>query len=158
MQDIHVSSLNISLAQHLSDLVHQYNKVFGELIDKHSPLKRRTITVWPNSKWYTEELRAEKRKKRQLERKYRYTKLEVDKEICITHCKTIHIMIPVAKRNYYSNLIQESSGDQTKLFRYQANSCTQKLKINYPPMPPLKSSQIDFHKFLMTKSQKLDVA
>ncbi len=28
-------------------------------------------------------------KKRQLEMKYRSTKLEVDKEIFITHCKTI---------------------------------------------------------------------
>ncbi len=72
---------------------------------------------------YTEQLREEKREKRQLERKYRCTKLQVDKDIFITHCKTIHIMIPVTKRNSYSNLIQENSGDQTKLLqiaRYHA--------------------------------------
>ncbi len=39
------------------------------------------------------------------------------KEIFITHCKTIHIMIPVAKINYYSNLIQESFGYQKKCFQ-----------------------------------------
>ncbi len=39
--------------------------------------------MWLNSKWYTEELRAEKMKKIQLERKYRSTKLEVDKEISL---------------------------------------------------------------------------
>ncbi len=39
MEDIHESSLNISPAQRLLDHVHQYNKVLGELIDKHAPLK-----------------------------------------------------------------------------------------------------------------------
>ncbi len=92
----------------------------------------------PNSKWYTEELRAEKRKKRQLKRKYRSTKLEVDKEIVITHCKTIHIMIPVAKRNYYSNLIQESSGDQKKLFQISGKFMHTKTENKLPSHASVK--------------------
>ena len=58
------------LLQHQDDLhvvVNNYDEVLRSLLDKHAPVKERVVTVRPSAPWYTVEVTAEKRKRRQLE-------------------------------------------------------------------------------------------
>ena len=41
----------------VNDLVETYNSGVKFLMDNHTPLQRKTITLRPNALWYTEELR-----------------------------------------------------------------------------------------------------
>lgn len=55
-----------------------------------------------------------KRKKRQCERKYLTTKLEIHRQIYHKQCNNYLLQINLAKSNYYKNLIKES--DHCQLF------------------------------------------
>ena len=44
----------------LDGLIRQYNTTFSNIIDKHSPLKTRIMTVWPVKPWYSPEIHAAK--------------------------------------------------------------------------------------------------
>ena len=45
----------------LSELVYEYNTTLKSLLDRHAPLKTKTITLRPTALWYTEEIRSEKK-------------------------------------------------------------------------------------------------
>lgn len=58
------------LLQHQDDLhvvVNNYDEVLRSLLDKHAPVRERVVTVCPSAPWYTVEVTAEKRKRRQLD-------------------------------------------------------------------------------------------
>ena len=50
----------------LGELVYEYNTTLKSLLDRHAPLKTKTITLRPTTQWYTEELRSEKKKSKWL--------------------------------------------------------------------------------------------
>ena len=56
----------------LGELFYEYNITLKSLLDSHAPLKTKTITHRPAALWYTEELRSEKKKRRALERRWRF--------------------------------------------------------------------------------------
>ena len=48
----------------VDDLISAYDSGIRRLIDKHAPLQVKTITLRPNSPWYTEDIREAKHKQR----------------------------------------------------------------------------------------------
>ena len=66
-----------------------YNTLLIGLLDKHAPLKTRTITIRPLAPWYTEDIREEKQKRRALERRWRRTGLTVDRERFVEQCHVV---------------------------------------------------------------------
>ena len=59
-------------------LVDCYNTTLAELLDRHAPLKTKTVTVRPQVPWYSEEIREAKRARRRAERKWRKTRGAAD--------------------------------------------------------------------------------
>ena len=55
----------------VNDLVSFYNDVLSSAVTTQLPLKRKTITEHPNCPYYNDTLRAEKQKRRSLERQWR---------------------------------------------------------------------------------------
>ena len=55
-------------------LVDCYNTTLAELLDRHAPLKTKTVTVRRQEPWYSEEIREAKRARRRAERKWRKTR------------------------------------------------------------------------------------
>ena len=71
-----------------------------------------------NSAWYTSDLRAMKREKRQAERKFRKSRLEVHKQLFEESCATAVLIISLlesTKCSYYKQKIGNSNTKQ--LFR-----------------------------------------
>ena len=51
----------------------------SQVVDVHAPLKTRFVTSRPSALWYSEEIAAENRKRRKLERRWRKSRTEGDK-------------------------------------------------------------------------------
>ena len=56
-------------ATSLTARVDQYNTVLGNLLDKHAPIRQRTVIVRPNTEWYSSDLHEAKTKRRRLEQR-----------------------------------------------------------------------------------------
>jgi hypothetical protein len=94
-----------------------YNSILSDLLNKYAPIKKRIITVRPNTKWYTADINQAKKHRRAAERKWRHTKLEIHCQIYIDKCKHVNKLIRDAKRCYYTNLINDNAHDQKLLYR-----------------------------------------
>ena len=96
------------LLQHQDDLhvvVNNYDEVLRSLLDKHAPVKEWVVTVCPSAPWYTVEVTAEKRKRRQLERKWWASRLPADRVRYVHQCNTVISRIKSLKSEYYSSII-----------------------------------------------------
>ena len=100
----------------LESLLTLFNTTLIGLLDKHTPLKTRTITIRPSAPWYTEDIREEKQKRRALERRWRKTGLTVDRERFVDQCQVVNEFILQAKTAYYLRVIDENQYDPKRLF------------------------------------------
>ena len=66
--------------------------------------------------WYSDEIRKEKSKRRKLERKWRTTRLTIDRQIYAEQCNTVNSLISSSKKKYYSSIIADHKSDQKVLF------------------------------------------
>jgi len=73
-RDILHSRLVTHPPRNLSDLVEAYNTTLSSLIDKHAPLKTKTIRAKPINKWYTPDLSTLKSARRHLEKLWLHTR------------------------------------------------------------------------------------
>ena len=82
------------------------------LLDKHAPEVTRISVLRPNALWFSSHLRELKRTKRQCERKYISTRLEVPLQIYREQCAIYLTEINAAKSDYYRNKIMEKDPNQ----------------------------------------------
>ena len=100
----------------LESLLALYNTTLIGLLDKHAPLKTRTITIRPSAPWYTEDIREEKQKRRALEQRWRRTSLTDDGEPFVDRCQVVNEFVLQAKTADYSRIIDENHYDPKRLF------------------------------------------
>ena len=108
--DIRTSDLYNNMSDgniEITELVDQYNITLA---------KTRTVIIRPNSTWYNENIREEKHKRRQLENKWRRSKLEIDRQLFCDRWQLVISLMWKAKKTYYSDMITESSTDQKQIF------------------------------------------
>ena len=90
-----------------SNKVETYNNVLEKLIDKHAPLRSRTVTDRPSAPWMTLDVKQAKAERRRAERKWRSTNGTVFKEI-YRHCvNKVRDLITLARNAYYNTKISE---------------------------------------------------
>ena len=86
----------------LNDLVERYNMKLGSLLDDHAPSKSKIVTLRPKSPWFTLEIQEWKVKRRRLERRWRKTRLTLDREIYTQQYVIVHRFILASKESYYT--------------------------------------------------------
>ena len=114
--DVMTSALFTSPARNVEDLCSQYDHELLKIVDSHAPLRTRMVTSRLSAPWYTEEIAIEKCKRRQLERRWRKSGLEADKQQFADQCKQVRELIKSTKVNHYSSLIMENKSDHKVLF------------------------------------------
>ena len=87
-----------------------------ELLDEHAPLQTCVVVEQPAVPWYNEDIAYAKRKRRQLERRWRRTKVLVDKEIFRKQRNRVKELFADAKADYYNELIVDCGNDQKALY------------------------------------------
>jgi hypothetical protein len=87
---------------------------FLKHLDKHAPLVQRRCKV--RSFKYNAEVAAAKQKRRQLERKYKNSKLSIDRQLLVSQNKVVKRLAAKNKEKFYSSLISESSNKTKTVF------------------------------------------
>ena len=116
-QDILSSELLSTNSSDLISLCSRNDDVISAIVDKHVPLVTKTITVRPNSPWYTDDIGVEKSTRRRFEKRCRRTLLPEHRLVYVAQCKLVKGLVLNAKTKYYSNLISESSSKCKALFQ-----------------------------------------
>ena len=119
-QDI-ASSMDLSSDGSVTELVLHYNSDLRSIVDYHAPLQKATVTLRPNSPWFTDTLRQEKRNRRQLERTWLRTGLEVHRQAYRTKCVAFNRLLLTTKSEYFSEKIAICGRDQKQLFHITKN-------------------------------------
>ena len=81
---------------------------------------------------YNNTINDEKRECRKLERRWRTTRLTIDKELYINQCEKAKELVSSFKMEYYSEIIQENSTDQKKLFSAISNFQLGMTQLHWP--------------------------
>lgn len=116
-EDITNSSL---LTDPVTDLFHavtHYNTLLSELLDTHAPLITRSVSLRPRAPWFNDTIKEAKVDRRRLERTFRNSKLESDKEAYKEQCVVVNSLILSSKQSYFRDMVSDSEGDQKALHR-----------------------------------------
>ena len=116
-KDIQSSAYLNDTTDSLDELTERYLSELSELINVHAPLITRTVTLRPHAPWYNEELRDAKQLRRQVERKWRHTKLQADINAYRRQCGIIAKPLSTAKIEHYSNKVEMCKNDPKSLFQ-----------------------------------------
>ena len=115
-----------AVCQDLSDVTEQlleikdvsaYNRTLTGILDRHPPLSHRTITVRPNTAWYTQSVHRLKQERGVLEHISHKSGLEVHQQAYCAKRLEIKSAIRTAKRDHYSTAIENSKETPKDLFR-----------------------------------------
>ena len=93
-----------------------YNKTLIAVLDKHAPVKTRTIVMRPQVPWYTDEIRQAKRERRKAERRWRLSKLDSDLAVFKVKRNAVNNLMNKARQAFHTKLIEDNSCNQRKLF------------------------------------------
>ena len=115
-KSIDVSSVQADISDAFEDLAYQnidtavrtYNSTLADIIDNHAPQKSRIVTVRADKPWYTAELSQEKRLRRKYERKYKQSKLTVDKLQLQEQRNKYNAFLNSTKKDYIKNKIENA--------------------------------------------------
>ena len=116
-RDIPLFSSNDLDALNVEELVDQYDKLLVSLVDSHAPMLEKQIRLRQDTVWYTDDLRVEKRTKRQRERSWRKSRLEVNRQLYADQCKRVNALLTETKCAYYSSKIRDTGKNQQRLYR-----------------------------------------
>ena len=116
-----------------------YDSTLSGLLQEHAPLKKRVATIRPATPWYDDQLRAEKVKRRRLERIWCKNKLTINREMFVKQCKCVNRLISDSTMKFYADIIKDNSSTPRVLF-----STFQKLlHLKAAPKLPSHENAID---------------
>ena len=98
-------------------LIANYSDSLKGIIDLKLPLLNQTITLRPHAPLYSDELRDAKHKRRQLERRWRSTKLEVQHQLYRDYCVVVNRLLCSTKIAYYETQIVQCPHNSKAMFR-----------------------------------------
>ena len=93
----------------LSDALDKYNYILDAAFNEHAPFASKTNKRQHLAKWYNDSIRKAKRIRRQCERRWRKSKLNIDWEEYRAACNDVNYKLNEARKNYYHNLLSKST-------------------------------------------------
>ena len=154
-QDIISSSVlsNSLNSANLEELVRAYTSELSALIEKHAPLRSKTITLRPSCVWYTQNLHDAKHLRRKLERTWRKSKLTIDHQIYRSQCANVNKMLKQAKIDYYSDKVSSCGNDQKSLHKITKHLLQGSTEASLPSGKPSNELAQGFSDFFIDKIQ-----
>ena len=114
--DICQSALLTSSAGDIETLVQRYDTILTNILEDHAPLKSCTVTPRPTNPWFSPEIAEAKKLRKRLERRWRRTRLEVDRQNFKAQRASVVNMFNDAKTVFYKDKIS-SCENQRDLFK-----------------------------------------
>jgi hypothetical protein len=105
-----------------------YNISIRKVLDKHCPEKTRSQKLVRNPKWYTDDVRDARRNRRKSERRWRKTRLNLDRVKFIELNDTVNTLIIDRKTIYFRDTLENANAKTMyKTLNSLLNSSVQKL-------------------------------
>jgi Reverse transcriptase (RNA-dependent DNA polymerase) len=117
IRDIISSRLITHPPSNLSDLIDCYNSTLTNLLNKHAPLKSKTILSKPPKPWFTPALNKLKSAKRRLERPWSKSHSSEDLKLLRSATNRYHAAVIKAKRNFNISLISSQVTNPRQLWK-----------------------------------------
>jgi hypothetical protein len=114
--DILESPLLLSPAQTANELAVQFQSTLIELLDKQIPFKIKRVVERTPQPWFNSDISEARRRRSQLERWWRHSRLPSDHIKFKQQCKHVRKLVSSAKSAYLTNLIAESSASPKSLW------------------------------------------
>ena len=114
--DIANSELTRTPCANMNEYVEQYNTVLGHLLDKYAPEKTKTIVDRPKVPWVNPDFFEAKMKRRKSENIWRRNKSDQNRQNYNRARNDVVKTKDKAKKDHYSNEIENCQSDQKKLF------------------------------------------
>ena len=100
----------------LEEQVSLYASALSSILNEMAPLKKKTIATRRQAEWYNERIREAKQLRRRAERKWRGSRLHVDREAFMEHRQKVNELIEASKSEHYRNIISNCSNSK-QLFK-----------------------------------------
>ena len=158
IRDIRHSRLITHPPPKLSELVDLYNSTLSSLLDKHAPIKTKTIRAKPVNKWFTPALSTLKRARRHLEKLWHSTRSPHHLNLLHTATNKYHSAIINAKKHFNASLVSSCSANPRKIWNAINTLLDRKTPSQLPSVPSFKQLSQMFATFFSDKVQKLHSA
>jgi len=86
-------------------------------MDRHTPLKTKTVRARPQVPWYNTDIAEVKRRRRKAERRWRKTRLPEDLNMFKRLTNHVTYISIKAHKDFYVDFMSENGGDQGRPFR-----------------------------------------
>ncbi len=154
-QDISQSELLVNPPNDLEALVDCYNNSLKDVLDKNAPVISKDIPVRDRRPWYSDEIRAQKRLRRKLERKWIKSKSTIDEQIFHAQRNKVNILMNETRSEYYSHVIQDCGSDQKALFKVINDLFQKEKNSHFPKSQSMDILAEEFSQFFIGKIQNI---
>ena len=121
------------------------------LLDKHAPLKTRSFVARPKLPWFNGSVTEAKKANKRAKKKWHSSKNENDKDNCKSKRNEYLYLLNTAKQKCFSDYIEESQGDQRKLFKLVKSIMKPEDNVTYPASSSMKNLNDEFNDYFITK-------
>ncbi len=117
--DIESSSLHdeVTAATSLVEKCDKYQNTLVTILDKHAPMKKRSVIVRPNTSWYDDDIRSKKKEERRAEKQWRKTKLEIHRQLYKHARNCTNKALSKAKQCYIRDNIEKNKSNYKELYK-----------------------------------------
>ena len=136
-------------------MVSAFNEGLTSLIDKHAPLRTKTITQHPDCPWYTDELHEAKHLRRKLERRWLKNRLTVNHQIYRDQCVVVNKLIKQTRIAYYSEKITACAHDQKGIYKVAKHLLGERGSTSLPQTASPSELTEMFSSFFIEKIQNI---
>ena len=131
----------------------QYQETLSRILENHAPKVTIRVRQRALKPWYSSDIAKAKLDRRRLERRWRRSKLEVDRQLFVEARNNVSRLLLDAKTSFYSARIHELNGNQKALFR-EMNHLLH--KSTETPLPPHDSPEVLANQFAVYFSEKIE--
>jgi len=135
MADIQDLPLIQSPADSLEGLVQQYDHGLRSVLDKHAPLRSKTVILRPTVPWWCSEIKDAKKAVRKAERVWRKKGLAVFYETYISLLTDFTTLLRRVKADFYKGKVAELKGDSRALHQLIDGSLGTRKQPTLPNQP-----------------------
>ena len=153
--DIRSSNLLSNTHHNINEFSECFNTTLSRLLEAHAPLITKTITTRPCVPWYSDEIKAIKRRRRKAEKLWRGTKKDSD----LMNFKSIrneaNYLMKQAKCHFYTDIVNENSHNQKKLYAVAKNLLIPKKELCFPDHHDMNSLANELGQYFTTKVETI---
>ena len=154
-EDIKNSVLSHLSSEDPDELAKLYNQQLTEILDKHAPVKTKTVTIRPLAPWYTDDIQSLRKEVRHAERRWRRTHENQHREEFRDQKKNLTKQIKIAKKAHYQNKISSAGQAQKALFQCVDELVCKTKSTALPSNLPKDEQPNSFKNFFHEKIEKL---